>query len=144
MSIAEWLDDPNGDGNSEAASEKPPKPRRGRPRVTPPEWDEAAWRFGFGQRSRKTIRKRFLAIEALRVLEKAEGQDFRYLTGPDKAHWEILKATMLEAAAVIFPYQFTDVHYKKVQAVHFSEHPLMDGCVLSGAALELVSKSIAT
>jgi hypothetical protein len=108
MSISEWLDDSNGDSNSEAASEKSIKRKRGRPRVTQPYWD-ALESTVLSHKTRQTVVKRFLATEVDCVLTQAKGQDFGYLLDRKKAHIEIRaslgqfrdEATMLKAAAVI-------------------------------------------
>ena len=60
MSDTEWLNEPHTDGNTEAASKKPSKRRRGRPRVTTPEWDEIA-SLAFSRLHPRTRRKRFHA-----------------------------------------------------------------------------------
>jgi hypothetical protein len=71
--------------DSEAASEKPPMRKRGRPRATPQEWDAFAGGM-FGDKTRRTQIKRFHASRALALLEHIKGQDFGYVND----HWEIL------------------------------------------------------
>ena len=83
--MTEWLDDLHGDGNSEAASEKPTKRKRGRPRVTTPEWEYLERSSGLVHKTRRTVVKRFHAMRASTILEEADGQEFGYLVGADKA-----------------------------------------------------------
>jgi hypothetical protein len=72
----------------EAASEKPPKRNRGRPRVTSPDWDAIA-SYSSANKSRRTIIKYSYMARAANVLEQTEGQDFGYLIGPGKIRSEI-------------------------------------------------------
>ena len=80
MSIAEWLNDPNGDGNTEAAPENPPKRKRGRPRITSPGWDSMAPIF-FGRKSPRTYRNNSHAQRAIEVLTNTTDPGFAYLIG---------------------------------------------------------------
>jgi hypothetical protein len=92
----------------EAASENPPKPRRGRPRATPPEWDGmASWTLS--GKTRRTVVKQWYMARAADDLDKSEGQDFGYLIGPSRLRSEILAELgqlddddrILEAAACV-------------------------------------------
>ncbi len=89
MSLKEWLDDPNGDGNTEAASENPTKGKRGRPRIMPREWDQMA-AGAYGDRHPRTYLKRHYALLAIEALNKTADQDFSYLVGKTFKRWEIL------------------------------------------------------
>jgi hypothetical protein len=95
-------------GDLEAASENPPGRKRGRPRATPRAWD--GFTSGYlGDKSRRTVIKRYYAMLAGTVLEATEGQDFGYLCGEGKVRNEILAELgqledpdrILEAATVI-------------------------------------------
>jgi hypothetical protein len=115
MSIDERWDDQSGDGIAGAASDNLPKPKRGRPRVIPAEWEFLAQTFGLVNKTRKTVVKRFHAMQVSIVLSEAGREKFRYLIGPDKAPWEILtelsrfrdNKTMLLAATEICEREMT-------------------------------------
>jgi hypothetical protein len=87
MTTDEYCED-DGDDESEAAPETPPKPRRGRPRATPPEFDYFMARLGDDDKSRRTIVKRFHLSRAASVLEDEER--FGYIVGSDKPRMDIL------------------------------------------------------
>lgn len=89
MSGTGWLDEPFEEGISEAASEKQVERRRGRPRVTSPDFDNTALPF-YRHKTRRTYRKRFHAERAIAVLLKTERPDFSYLLGETFTRWEIL------------------------------------------------------
>ena len=112
MSIDEWLNDPNGPGNSEAASENPPKRKRGRPRIMPRDWDEKA-AHAYGQRHPRTYLKRHYAHLAKVALSKSADQDFSYLFDETGCKWDLLSELgqlhdderIREAAIVICEYE---------------------------------------
>jgi hypothetical protein len=106
MTLDEYCED-DGDDESESAPETPPKPRRGRPRATPPEFDYFMARLGDDDKSRRTIVKRFHLSRAARVLEDEER--FAYIVGSGKPRMDILAelgriendATLMEIADYI-------------------------------------------
>ena len=98
------------DDETEAAPETPDGPRRGRPRVTPPEWDDLMEQSE-GNLSRRSHVKRFHMMTAIGVLDI--GGEFTYVTGDEATganpRYEILAelgqladpATIREVAAQV-------------------------------------------
>ncbi len=73
----------------EDGSESLVKSKRGRPRSTPPEWDQLASGM-LCDKSRKTVVKHWAALPALSALMESGQPDFSRVHGKNGTHWELL------------------------------------------------------